>query len=147
LRQSIAQSWRGRTPGRRRELTRPTVAQRRALLEQTPIHHREDSRLHRARRRLLIDDVDPLVGPHHLRQLIEGGDRRLTENRLGERVHRDDAVAETLQRLRHAVTRPRPVRRQTDDGDGAGGAQEPRDILRLRVQEHPGSVALTRHCV
>jgi hypothetical protein len=41
-----------------------------------------------------IDDVDPLVGPQHLRQLIERGDRRLTEDRLRERIDRDDPVTE-----------------------------------------------------
>ena len=145
----------------------------RALPEETPVHDREDTRLHRARGRALIndallqpqrrqlqtnarlddardvlaaaediDDVDPLVGRQRLRQLIERGDRRLTEDGFGERVHRDDPVAEALQGLRHAVTRPRPVWRESDDGDGARGAQELRDALGRRVHEHDGSMAL-----
>src|SRR5215469_12659570 len=127
-----------RPPG---TLPRRLVTQRRAPLEETAIHDREDPRLHRARggrlidhtllqpeRRELqayavvhdardvlaaaenIDDVDPLIGPEYLRHLRERGDRRLTEYELGERVHRNDPVTETLQGLRHAMTRPRAVR-------------------------------------
>jgi hypothetical protein len=51
------------------------------------------------------------------------------------------AVAEALQSARHAVARTGGIGGQADDGDGVRGAQEARDLLSPRVDEHDGSMA------
>ena len=52
------------------------------------------------------------------------------------RGDRDDAVAEALQRTRHAVAGARRVGRQAHHGDGAGRAQQLLDLCLGRVREH-----------
>ena len=83
-----------------------------------------------------VDDIDLLVRPEHFRKLIEARHRRLAEDRLGRGRHRNDPVAEALQRPGDTVTRTGAVGRQADDRDDVRVTQQPGDLRRRWVCEH-----------
>lgn len=90
-----------------------------------------------------LDDVDALALTEHFRKLLEARHRRLTEDRLGEGIHRNDAIAKSLQRPGDAVTRTGAVGRESHHRDGAGVAQPLGDLCRRGIGEHRLSLAET----
>jgi len=95
-----------------------------------------------------VDDIDLLVRPEHFRELIEARHRRpatctgrRAKDRLGRGRHRNDPVAEALQRPGDAVTRTGAVGREADDReaddrDDVRVTQQPGDLRRRWVCEH-----------
>src|SRR5690349_18219075 len=66
-----------------------------------------------------IDDVNLLTGPQDIVEMIQIGHRLLTQDRVSHRGHGDDTVAETLKLARHAMARPRGIRRQANNRNDA----------------------------
>lgn len=115
------------------------------FLEPTTIHHDLQSGLPRTRRGPLVDHallepyalgLDPygviddgagLLGPSKDIHQIDptgdsrqGGIGRFAQHAGFVRVHRDDHLSLLLHVSRHAVRRPRWIRRQSDHGNGSG---------------------------
>jgi hypothetical protein len=88
-----------------------------------------------------VDDVDTLAGLEHLGQIAKACRRGLPKNGRLRPGDRDCAVAESLQRARHAVAGTRGIGRQADHGDYLGGTQQLLDLFLGRVHEHGGSLA------
>ena len=88
-----------------------------------------------------IDNIHPVASAQHFAQLLERGDRRLAQDALGRWRHRNDPVPEALQRARDPVARPARIGGQSQDGDGAGAAQQLGDFTGRWIREHGDSLA------
>ena len=88
-----------------------------------------------------VDDVDLLAGREHLAQMVEVGDAALAEHARHGGIHRDHAIAEALQRARHAVARARGVGAEAHDRDDARAAQQRLDLGGRGVLEGHGGAS------
>lgn len=92
-----------------------------------------------------IDDVDLLARIQDIVQMIEVGDRLLTEDGSTTGCDRDDPVAEALKVLCHTVAGSRRVCGQSNNSDDPRRAQKLVDLVGGWVFEHwflPAAIAV-----
>src|ERR1035437_283898 len=124
------------------------------ILQNAAVHHHREARFRGAPRGVFVDYA--FLHPDHLRALanrrfhdlwhefraaenihdIDGfGDgiqirvTGLTQHLLLQRIHWNDAVARALHVLGHAITVAEALSRQADHGDGAGVAEDLRNLV------------------